>query len=64
MNIPLNRETESAPLRCHDKYNYLIAAGCGVISGLVSAFLVGSPGQSVFGNWTDAQADKFVMRFE
>lgn len=66
MNIPLSKDTDSAPLRYHDKcdkYDYLIAAGCGVISGLVDAFLVGSPGQSVLGSWTDAQVDKCVMNF-
>ena len=66
MNIPLSKDTDSAPLRYHDKcdkYDYLISAGCGVISGLVDAFLVGSPGQSVLGSWTDAQVDKCVMNF-
>ena len=35
MNIPLSKDTDSAPLRYHDKcdkYDYLIAASCGVIS--------------------------------
>ena len=66
MNIPLSNNTDSSVLRYRDKcdkYDYLIAASCGVISGLVDAFLVGSPGQSVFGNWTDAQIDKCVMNF-
>lgn len=66
MNIPLSKDTDSAPLRYHDKcdkYDYLIAAGCGVISGLVDAFLVGSPGQSVLGSWTDAQVEQVRYEF-
>lgn len=66
MNIPLDSNTDITPLRYNDKcdkYDYLIATGCGIISGLVDAFLVGCPGQSVLGNWTDAQVDKCVMTF-
>lgn len=66
MNIPLSKDTDSAALLCRDKcdkFDYLIAAGCGVISGLVDAFLVGSPGNSVLGKWTDTQVDKCVMNF-
>lgn len=46
-----------------DKYDYLIAVGCGAVAGMVDIFLVGSPGDSVLGNWTDAQVDKVVMTF-
>lgn len=65
MNIPLDSKTDITPLQNNkcDKYDYLIAAGCGIISGLVDAFLVGCPGQSVLGSWTDAQVDKCVMQF-
>ena len=48
--------------RC-DKYDYLIAAGCGVLAGLVDIFLVGAPGDSRLQGWTDAQVDKTVMAF-
>ena len=46
-----------------DKYDYIIAVSCGVISGLIDSFLVGSPGNSVLGTWTDSQVDKCVMAF-
>lgn len=46
-----------------DKYDYLIAAGCGAIGGLIDVFLVGAPGDSKLGNWTDAQVDKCVKIF-
>ena len=46
-----------------DKYDYLIAAGCGVIAGLVDIFLVGEPRDSKRQVWTDAQVDKTVMAF-
>lgn len=65
MNIPLDSNTDITPLQNNDKcdkYDYLIAAGCGIISGLVDAFLVGCPGQSVLGSWSDTQVDKCVKR--
>ena len=46
-----------------DKYDYLIAVVCGSISGLVDAFFVGSPKNSVLGTWTDTQVDKCVLSF-
>ena len=46
-----------------DKYDYLIAAGCGVIAGFVDIFLVGEPRDSKLQVWTDAQVDKTVMAF-
>ena len=46
-----------------DKYDYLIAVACGAIAGLVDIFLVGTPGDSVLGNWSDNQIDKAVMTF-
>lgn len=46
-----------------DKYDYLIAVGCGVIAGIIDIFLVGAPGDSKLQNWTDAQVDKTVMLF-
>ena len=32
-----------------DKYDYLIATGCGVVAGLVDSFFVGMPGESKLG---------------
>lgn len=46
-----------------DKYDYLIAVGCGAVAGLVDVFMVGSPADSKVLKWTDAQADKAVMLF-
>ena len=48
--------------RC-DKYDYLLAVGCGAIAGLVDIFLVGSPADSKLLSWTDSQVDKTVMLF-
>ncbi len=46
-----------------DKYDYLIAAGCGALGGIIDIFLVGAPGDSVLGKWTDKQVDSVVMSF-
>lgn len=46
-----------------DKYDYLTAVACGAIGGLVDIFLVGAPGDSILGKWTDAQTDKVVVAF-
>ena len=46
-----------------DKYDYLVATGCGVVAGLVDSFFVGMPGESKLGGWTDAQVDKAVIGF-
>lgn len=46
-----------------DKYDYLAAVGCGAIGGIIDIFLVGQPGDSVFGSWTDTQVDKCVITF-
>lgn len=46
-----------------DKYDYLIAVGCGAIAGMVDIFLVGAPGDSKLQSWTDTQVDKTVMMF-
>ncbi len=46
-----------------DKYDYLTAVASGAIGGIVDIFLVGTPGDSVLGKWTDEQTDKAVMSF-
>lgn len=46
-----------------DKYDYLAAVACGAIGGIIDIFLVGAPGDSVLGKWTDTQVDKAVMSF-
>lgn len=46
-----------------DKYDYLLAVGCGAVAGMIDIFLVGSPADSKLQGWTDAQVDKTVMAF-
>lgn len=46
-----------------DKYDYLIAVACGAIGGMIDIFLVGAPGDSKLGNWTDSQVDNAVKGF-
>ena len=46
-----------------DKYDYLIAVGCGAIGGLIDIFLVGAPGDSKLTSWTDQQVDSAVKSF-
>ena len=46
-----------------DKFDYLAAAGCGVLSGIIDIFLVGTPEQSRIQPWTDKQVDNAVMSF-
>lgn len=45
-----------------DKYDYMIAAFCGVVSGIIDSFFVGMPEESKLGEWTKEQTDKFVIR--
>ena len=46
-----------------DRYDYLVAVGCGAVAGLIDVFLVGAPGDSKLQTWTDSQVDKAVMGF-
>ena len=46
-----------------DKIDYLISIVCGVIGGAIDVFLVGAPGNSKLGKWTDKQIDNVVMKF-
>ena len=46
-----------------DKYDYMIAGTCGVISGLIDIFFVGMPGDSKLGNFADEQAKKITENF-
>ena len=46
-----------------DKYDYLIAVGCGAVGGLIDIFLVGTPKDSALCKWTDQQVDNAVMSF-
>lgn len=45
-----------------DKYDYMIAASCGVMAGLVDVFFVGAPGQSVLQGTVDKGADELVKK--
>lgn len=46
-----------------DKYDYLAAVACGAVGGLIDIILVGSPGNSRLGSWTDSQVDNAVKGF-
>jgi len=46
-----------------DKYDYMIAGTCGVISGLIDILFVGAPGDSKFGDIADKQANKITEKF-
>ena len=46
-----------------DKYDYLTAVACGVLGGLIDILLVGEPGNSVLGAWTDEQVNHAVVSF-
>lgn len=61
----ITKNTDLSPLKADkcDKWDYMIAAGCGAVAGLVDVFLVGAPGDSVLGAWTDKQVDNCVMHF-
>ena len=67
--ITIRKESNDEDLKSYfykdkcDKYDYLIAVGCGAVAGLVDIFLVGAPNDSKLQGWTDAQVDKTVMAF-
>ncbi len=61
-NSEENRELLQKKDKC-DKYDYITAVACGAIGGMIDIFLVGAPGDSVLGNWTDKQVDHTVMAF-
>ena len=46
-----------------DRWDYALAASCGVLAGLVDAFLVGAPGKSLLGGLSDNAADQLVEKF-
>lgn len=46
-----------------DKYDYLIAGTCGVISGLVDILFVGAPNESTLGNIVDEKANQITEKF-
>ena len=66
-NSLIKHSTENQKLFAHDdkcdKYDYLIAAACGAVGGLMDIFLVGAPGDSVLGKWSNSQVDNAVKGF-
>ncbi len=46
-----------------DKYDYLVAAACGSIGGLIDVFFVGTPIDSKLDKFTDKQIDELVKIF-
>lgn len=66
MDSILAENSEIKPLfykRKCDKYDYLMAAGCGSIAGIVDIIFVNTPKGSKLGNWTDMQVDNAVKKF-
>ena len=45
-----------------DKYDYMIAAFCGLAAGIVDALFVGAPGQGKLGQLTDKGTDDMVQK--
>jgi hypothetical protein len=46
-----------------DILDYALAVSCGLLTGLIDIFLVGKPGESPLGDWTDKQFDRAIKRF-
>lgn len=46
-----------------DKYDYMIAGTCGLISGLIDILFVGVPGSSTLGDFVDKQANNITENF-
>ena len=62
LNKRIDEELTYKAPQC-DKYDYLLAAGCGAIGGLVDIVFVGAPGTSVLGDAADKAVNKGVERF-
>lgn len=62
VNSEANRTLLVKEDKC-DTYDYLAAVACGAVGGIIDIFLVGAPGDSFLGKWTDAQVDKTVVTF-
>ena len=56
-----SREIEWGKAKC-DKYDYMIAAFCGLSAGIIDALFVGTPGKGKLGNFTDKAADDMVQK--
>lgn len=46
-----------------DRYDYMIAAFSGLVTGLIDSFFVGSPLDSKIMKWSDQKVDKIVIKF-
>jgi len=57
----LNNDYKMKKANC-DKYDYMIASFCGVVSGLIDVFFVGMPGDSKLSKWSDNMVDSFVTK--
>lgn len=58
----IDRKADWANDKC-DQYDYMIAAFCGAVAGIVDVFFVGAPGQTKLGGFADAAMDEVVMKF-
>lgn len=45
-----------------DKYDYIMAASCGMIAGVIDALFVKAPGQGGLGRITDKEADNMIQK--
>lgn len=57
-----NRKLILEDRKC-DKYDYLVAAACGMVGGIVDIFFVGTPKDSKLVRLTDGQVDNVVKKF-
>lgn len=55
------KEIEWSNAKC-DKYDYMIAAFCGLTAGIIDALFVGTPGQGKLGQLTDRGTDNLVQK--
>lgn len=56
----LRNEYEDISKVTCDKYDYFIAGGCGLITGLIDIFFIGSPKEGLLTKWTDKKTEDIV----
>jgi putative uncharacterized protein CPE1289 len=61
VNNRIEEKLDFTRAKC-DKYDYMIAASCGVLAGLVDVFFVGAPGDSKLQGVVDKGTDELVKK--